>query len=66
LGITTQLPKFIEASVLSIEQDADHGTGYVRLDQPLWSGCLRIENLIEGHEFGAFRGPTVRDACNRK
>jgi hypothetical protein len=58
--------QFIEALVLSGEQDADYGTSNILLDQPLRSGCSRIQDLIEGQEFRSLGSPTVRDVFNRK
>lgn len=57
--------KFVKSTPLSSEQGGDHGTRYIGLDQPLWAGCSRIQNLIEGDEFSAFRCPEVRYALYR-
>jgi hypothetical protein len=58
--------QFIKSAVLTGEKHVDDGTGHIRVDQPLWAGCSRIQHLIEGREFGPFGGPEVRYSLHRE
>lgn len=48
IGHYNPAAKFIEAFVLSPEQGADHGAGYIWPTQPLRTGGAGIKNLVEG------------------